>query len=149
MDQRPWQRRLRPKKARRRQEKSDKRIDLQLKRKEQEGHIGGAYFRDFGDEIPLRPQNQDQTDVRNNTAGDNESTTSSNQVEAVATHEPGVYSVIPVQDYRDGPIVDIAVHYVRINCEVEQKATRNKQQEDNVRAADLYFMLDLETLIRL
>ena len=63
-------------------------------------------------------------------------------------HEPGAYPAIPVQDYRDGPIEDIAVHYVRINRVVEQKATRNKQQEDNSRAAELDFMLDLETLIK-
>ena len=40
------------------------------------------------------------------------------------------------------------VHYVRTNREVEGKATRNKQQEDNVRSAELDFMLDLETLIK-
>ena len=63
-------------------------------------------------------------------------------------HEPGAYLAIPVQDYRDGPIEDIAIHYVRINRVVEQKATRNKQQEDNIRAAELDFMLDSETLIK-
>ena len=62
-------------------------------------------------------------------------------------HEPGAYPAIPVQEYRDGPIEDKPVHYVRINRVVEQKATRNKQQEDNFRAAELDFMLDLETLI--
>ena len=31
---------------------------------------------------------------------------------------------------------------------VEQKTTRNKHQEDNFRAAELDFMLDLETLIK-
>ena len=40
------------------------------------------------------------------------------------------------------------MHYVRINRIVEKEATRNKQQQDNVRAAELYFMLDLETLIK-
>ena len=60
------------------------------------------------------------------------------------THEPEVYPAIPVQNHHDGPIRDIAV--VRMNTVVEQKATRNKQQEDNVRAAELDFMLDLETL---
>ena len=63
-------------------------------------------------------------------------------------HEPGVYPAIPVQDYRVGPIEDIAVHYFRINRAVEQKATRNKQHEDNTRAAKLDFMLDLKTLIK-
>ena len=43
-------------------------IDLQLKGKEKEARIGGGYFRNFGDEIPPRPQSQDQTDGRNETA---------------------------------------------------------------------------------
>ena len=66
----------------------------------------------------------------------------------MATHGPGVYPAIPVQEYCDGPIGEIAVHYVRINYIVEEKAKRNKQQEDNVRSAELDFMLDLETLIK-
>ena len=66
----------------------------------------------------------------------------------MATHEPEVYPAIPVQDYRDGPIEDIAVHYVRTNQVVERKATKNKQQENNVRAAELDIMLNLETLIK-
>ena len=66
----------------------------------------------------------------------------------MATHEPGAYPAIPVQEYRDGPIEEIAVHYVRINRVVETKAKRIKQQEDNVRSAELDFMLDLETLIK-
>ena len=66
----------------------------------------------------------------------------------MATHEPGAYPAIPVQEYRDGPIEEIAVHYVRINRIVEQKAKRNRQQEDNIRSAELYFMLDLEILIK-
>ena len=77
-----------------------------------------------------------------------ESTTSTNSENAVATHEPGAYPAIPVQEYRDGPIEEIAVHYVRINRIVEQKAKRNKQQEDNIGSAELDFMLDLETLIK-
>ena len=88
------------------------------------------------------PQSQERTDGRNGTARDTETTTSSNQNEAVFTHEPGVY-----QDYRDGLIEDIAVHYVRINRVAEQKVTRNKQHDDNVRAAELDFMRDLDTLI--
>ena len=65
----------------------------------------------------------------------------------MATHEPGAYPAIPVQEYRDGPIEEIAVHYVRINRIVEEKA-KHKKQEDNVRSAKLDFMLDLETLIK-
>ena len=64
------------------------------------------------------------------------------------THEPGANPAIRVQEYRDGPFEDIAVHYVRINRVVEQKAARNEQQEDNIRAAELDFMLDQETLIK-
>ena len=126
------------------QKKIDRK-DLQLKR-EEESHIGGRYFRNFGNEKPPRRQNQDQADRNNEIAGDTESTTFSNQDETVATHEPGVYPAIPIQDYRHCPIEDIAVHYVRINRVVEKKATRSKQQEDNVRAAELDFMIDLETL---
>ena len=66
----------------------------------------------------------------------------------MTTHDPVAYPAIPVQENRDGPIEDIAVHYVRINRVVEQKAARNKQQEDNIRAAELDFLLDLETLIK-
>ena len=66
----------------------------------------------------------------------------------MATHEPGAHPAIPVQEYRDGPIEEIVVHYVKINRIVEEKAKRNKQQEDNVISADLDFMLDLETLIK-
>ena len=66
----------------------------------------------------------------------------------MATHEPGAFLAIPVQEYCDGPIEEIAVHYVRINRLVEEKARRNNQQKDNVRSAELDFMLDLETLIK-
>ena len=63
------------------------------------------------------------------------------------TEEPGSYPAIPVQEYRDGPIEEIAVHYVRIIKIIETKAPRNRRQEDN-RSAELDFMLDLETLIK-
>ena len=67
----------------------------------------------------------------------------------MATHEPGAYPAKPVQEYRDGPIKEIAVHYVHyINRIVEQKAKRNKLQKDNIRSAESDFMLDLETLIK-
>ena len=66
----------------------------------------------------------------------------------MATHEPGAYPAIPVQENRDGPIEEIAVHYVRINRIAEQKAKPNRQQEDNIRSAELDSMLDLETLIK-
>ena len=117
-------------------------INLGLKRKERESHIGGGYFRDFGNEIPQRTGQNDKTHK------DAESTISNNSEEAVATHEPGAYAAIQVQEYRDGPIEEIAVHYVRINRVLETKAKRNKQQEDNVRSAELDFMLDLETHIK-
>ena len=63
-------------------------------------------------------------------------------------HEPGACPAIPVQDHSDCPIEDIAVHYVRINLVVEQKTTRSEQQDDIIRAAELDFMLHLETLIK-
>ena len=73
---------------------------------------------------------------------------SNNSEKAVATHDPGVYPAIPVQEYHNCPIEEIAEHYVKINRVVEEKAKRNDQQEDNVRSAELDFMLDLETLIK-
>ena len=79
---------------------------------------------------------------------DTESTTSNNTDEAVATHEPGAYPAILVQECRDVPSEEIAVHYVRTNRVVVEKTKRNKQQEDNVRSAELDFMLELETLIK-
>ena len=106
-----------------------KRIDLQLKRKEREPHLGGGYFQDFGDEIQrIQPQEQQQQPARNEnpqeieTNKDTESTTSNNSEDAVATHEPGAYPALPVQEYREGPIEEIAVHYVRINCIIEKKS---------------------------
>ena len=125
-------------------------IDLQLKRKERDSRIGGGYFRDFGNEIPQRATqdqtNREKTNRENEIHRDAECTISSNAVEAVVTHEPGAYPAIPVQEYRDDPIEEIAVHCLRINRVVEDKAKCNTQQED-VRSADLNFMLDLETLI--
>ena len=110
--------------------RENKRIDLQLKRKERDTHIGRGYFQVFGDEIPQRrPREQQQPEENNNNPQENnkdtESTTSKNSEDAVATHEPGAYPAIPVQEYRDGLIEEIAVHYVRINRIVEQKAKRN------------------------
>ena len=122
-------------------------FDIQLKRKQEQSRIAGGYFRNFGDEIPQRPENTEQgsNNIENR---DTEATISSNTEEAVTTHEPGAYPAIPVQEYRDGPIENIAVPYVPINRVVEQKAARNKQHEDNIRAAELDFMLVLETLIK-
>ena len=129
-------------------------IDLLLKRKERDSRIDGGYFRDFGNEILQRTkQDQDQTNKNeihreNETHRDAESTTSNNSEETVTTHESGAYPAIPVQEYRDSPIEDIAVHSLRRNRVVGDKAKRNKEQEDNVRSADMDFMLDLKTLNR-
>ena len=89
-----------------------------------------------------RPQEPDQTNI------DTQSTDSTNSEEVVATHEPAAYPAIPVQDYRDGPIEEIAVQYVNMNSVVEMKATRNRQQQDIIRAAEQDIMLDRETLIK-
>ena len=114
-----------------------KRIDLQLKRKDT--RISGGYFQDFEDEIPqLQPQEQQQQqqpEKPHENNKDPESTTTNNSEDAVATHEPAAYPAIPVQEYRDRPIEEIAVHYVRINRIVERKAKPNRQQEDNIRSA--------------
>ena len=94
-----------------------KRIDLQLKRKDRDTQIGEGYFQGFGDEIPqrqLQEQQQQPANILENNK-DTESTTSNNSEDAVATHEPGAYPAIPVQEYRDGPMKEIACHYVRIN----------------------------------
>ena len=37
---------------------------------------------------------------------------------------------------------------MRINKIIETKAPRNRQQEDNIRSAELGFLLDMETLIK-
>ena len=118
-----------PRRPKENERREIKRIDFRLKRNERESQIGGGYFRDFGDEIRQRTGQDEETHK------DAESTTSNNSQEAVATHEPGAYPAIPVQEHRDGPIEEIAVHYVRTNRVVETKAKRNKQQEDNVRSA--------------
>ena len=76
------------------------------------------------------------------------STVSSTPEEPVTAQESGAYPFIPVKDFTDGPIEEIAVHYVRINRVIENKAVKNKKQEDNVRAAEFDSMLDMETLIR-
>ena len=138
----PEQRNLRTQTTGGKRKKRDQTDRTKLIRKERESHIGGGCFRDFGDEIPQRTRQDDETHR------DAESTTSNNSEEAVAAHEPGAYPAIRVQEYRDCPIEEIAVHYVRINRVVETKAKRNKQQEDSVRSAELDFMLDLESLIK-
>ena len=120
-----------------------------MRGKIRESHISGGYFQNFGDEIPLGQNTEQQQQLeRTETNRNTESTASNNSEEAITTHEPGTYPAIPVQEYRDGPIEEIVVHYVRINRVVEEKAKRNKQLEDNVRSAELDFMLQLETIIR-
>ena len=74
-----------------------KRIDIQLKRKQEHSRIGGGYFRDFRDEIPQKPENTEQ-ESNNNENKDTESTTSTNTEEAVTIHEPGAYTARPVQE---------------------------------------------------
>ena len=134
--------------------KEIKRIDIRLRRKEENRvtHIGGGYFKNFGDETPKTSgtpsEINPQTKTTQKPAPDTESTVSSSPEEPVITEEPGSYPAIPVQDYRDGPIEEIVVHYVRINKVIETKAPRNRQQEDNIRAEELDFMLDLETRIK-
>ena len=134
--------------------KEIKRIDIRLRGKEENRvtHIGGGYFKNFEDEIPqaFGTSSEINTEIVKTQmhTQDTESTVSSTPEEPVITEEPGSYPAIPVQEYREGPIEEIAVHYVRINKVIETKAPRNRQQEDNIRAAELDFMLDLETLIK-
>ena len=122
--------------ARRRPEENERReirrIDLHLKRKEREIRIGVGYFRDFGDEKPQRakqdPAKREETKLENEPHRVAKSTISSYSEEAVATHKPGAYPAIRVQEYRDGPIEKIAVHY-RLS-EEKQKETSNKKTLD-------------------
>ena len=133
--------------------KEIKRIDIRLRRKK-ENHvtdIGGGYFENFGDEIPQTPGTSAETNLETisiqEAAPDTESTISSSPEEPAKTEEPGTYPAISVQEYCDVPIEEIAVPYVRTNKIIETKAPRNRQQEDNIRSAELDFMPDLETLI--
>ena len=119
-----------------------KRIDIRLRRKEEcrNTHLGGRYFKDFGDKIPpaagsTTETNPDTISIQKATY-DTESTVSSSPEEPTTTKESGSYPAISVQDYRDGPIEEIAVRYVWINRVIEERAPRNRQQEDNIRAAE-------------
>ena len=98
--------------------KEVKRIDLRLKRKEEHRitHIGGGYFKNFGDQSTQEHQEHGtSTETPMETNRETESTVSSTPEEPVTTQEPGAYPAIPVQEFRDGPIEEIAVRYVRIN----------------------------------
>ena len=70
-----------------------KRIDIQLRQKIREQHIGGGYFQNFGDDIPQRQNTEQQQTERNEPAPgnetnrDTESTVSNNSEEAVATQQ--------------------------------------------------------------
>ena len=66
-----------------------KKIDIYLKTKQEQSRIGVGFFRNFGDEIPQKPQTTNEN-------RDTESTTSSNTEEAVTIHEPGSYPAKPV-----------------------------------------------------
>ena len=131
-----------------------KRIDIRLRRKQENcvTHIRGGYLKHFGDEITQAPGTSTDANPElisiQKTAQNTESTVYSSPEEPVTTQEPGSYPAIPVQEFRDGPIEEIAVHYARINKVVESKATRNRHQKDNIRSTELDFMLDLETLIK-
>ena len=135
--------------------KEIKRIDIRLRRKEEcrNTHLqGGGYFKNFGDEIPTATApstktNPDTISIQK-VIHDTESTVSSTPEEPTTTRELGTHPAIPVQKYRDGPIEDIAVRYVRIKGVIEERARRNREQEDNIRAAEIDFMLDLETLLK-
>ena len=90
----------------------------------------GGYFKEFGDEIPLTPETSTETnpDIISSQKAmqDTESTVYSPPEEPTITQEPGFYPAIPVQEYRNGPIEEIAIHFVRINRVIEEKAPRNQ-----------------------
>ena len=140
-----------PRRPHEEERKELKRIDLRLKRKKEHRvtDIGGGYFKNFGNQPSQEHQEHGiSAETPMETNRETESTVSSTTEKPVTTQEPGTYPAIPVQKFRDGPIEEIAVRYVRINRVIENEAIRNKKQEDNVRAAELDFMLDLETLIK-
>ena len=75
------------------------------------------------------------------------STASSNPEESITYHELGACQAIPVEDFCDGPMEAIALHFARID-RVEDNALKNKKQEDNVRSTEVDFMLNLEILMK-
>ena len=126
---------------------------MHLRRKEEcsDTHLGGGYLEGFGDDIPPRTTNNATTKPASVTIkpiADTESTVSSSPEEPVTTQEPGAFPAVPVQKYRDLLLEEIAVHNVRINRIINNRAVRNRQQEENVRSAELELMLDLETLMK-
>ena len=69
-------------------------------------HLGGSYFKDFGDDIlPRAASNAGtfQDSITRKPAADTESTASSSPEQLVATQELGAYPANLVQEYRDGP----------------------------------------------
>ena len=52
-----------------------KRIDIQLKRKIRESHIGGGYFQNFGDERPQRQTTEQQLQTERNEPPENKKPT--------------------------------------------------------------------------
>ena len=103
--------------------KEVKQIDLPLKRKEEHHitHIGYGYFKNFGDQTSQEQQEPGTSaETHMETNRETESTVSSTPEEPVTTQDPGEYPAIPVQDFRDGPIEEIAVRFVRINRVIEK-----------------------------
>ena len=96
--------------------KEMKRIDIRLQRKDENRvtHIGGGHFKSFGNKIPQTPgtsaENNSETISNQKAAPETKSRVSSSPEEPVITEEPGSYPAIPMQEYRDGPIEEIAVH---------------------------------------
>ena len=88
---------------------------------------GGGYSKDFSDEISpalgTSTETNPDTIKMQKITHDTESTVSSAPEEPTTTQELGSYPAIPVQGYRDGPIEEIAVRYVRINCTYRRTST--------------------------
>ena len=82
--------------------KEVKRIDIRLKRKEENRitHIGGGYFKNFGDQPPREQQEHGtSTETPMETNRETESTASSTPEEPVTTQEPGACPANPVQEF--------------------------------------------------
>ena len=152
MAQKTQQRGSIPEKTRRRREK---RNEKKLRRNEEcrDTHFCGEYFKAFGDEIPQPATQSSETNSDVITipkpAMDTDLTALYSLEDTVTTQEMGAYPGISLKAYRDGPVEEIAVHYVRINRIIKNQAKCNRQEEENVRSAELDFMLfHLETLIK-
>ena len=104
---------------------------LSKKRKEEcrSNYLGGSYLKSLAVKS-YGTKGQPQAHSQTRTYLDTKSRVLSTSREPVTAYEPGAYPAIPVHEYRDEPLDEIAVHYVPLKCIVKKETTRNKQPED-------------------